>query len=241
MAATESPGYRGPRPVAHEKPDCRFHQSTIATQEIYGAPQGDRFMQAPADCNFDNQMIRSKGAGTCNPYDAQPAPATPGGMPSSAYSTRPVNPAMLPAAGKRVQHNNVVRPGILDKGHSAKLDSESRTWVNHPDFMEQPPPLDMDGAPQVREQDQGFDTWGWAVESTEERTAPSPTRGHEGYGPAPPGAEVKWRSSVSMAGVRMKREEHGSVHHVPSALERRVEAAPSRETVIPPWATEINP
>merc|ERR1711865_677953 len=231
MAAVETSAYRGPRPVCQEKPDCRYHNSTQLTQPVLEAPEGDRFQQAPANCNYDNEVRRSMGRGLNNPNPE--TPPSPGGS-TPGYRKPMVNPALLPAAGCRVQHNNVVRPGILDKEHSAHLDTTSRTWVNHPDFLHSPPPLDPDGAPQVREQDQGFDTWGWALNSDSMKVPPPPTRGHEGYGPAAAEAEVKWRSSVSMANVRMNREQHGRVHHVPSALEKQPEQAPAHDAVVPP-------
>eukprot|EP00656_Telonema_subtile_P017886 TRINITY_DN19643_c0_g1_i1.p1 TRINITY_DN19643_c0_g1~~TRINITY_DN19643_c0_g1_i1.p1 ORF type:complete len:241 (+),score=13.48 TRINITY_DN19643_c0_g1_i1:99-821(+) len=211
MATVEQGAYKGPRPLCQEKPLCRFHHSVEMVQPVAGADPN----------HFDSQVVRSKGAGSCNPSnDEHPVRSPDGYRLGQGQPAQRINPALLPSAGKRVQHNNVVRPGILDKGHSARLDSGTRTWVNHEGYLDAPPPLLPDGAPEPRPAEGGFDTWGWAVENAEDvNEVPSPTRGHEGYGPAPPDADIRWRSSVGMSGVRMLREAHGVVNHMPCALE----------------------
>eukprot|EP00658_Telonema_sp_P-2_P036802 TRINITY_DN26548_c0_g1_i2.p1 TRINITY_DN26548_c0_g1~~TRINITY_DN26548_c0_g1_i2.p1 ORF type:complete len:238 (+),score=43.47 TRINITY_DN26548_c0_g1_i2:223-936(+) len=237
MATVEQGAYGGPRPLVQEKPWCRFHHSTELVQPTQAPPSYGAEAQ-----DFDLKVIRSKGAGECNPDQSFVRPhIDPGCALGQGSPDAKLSPAAFPAAGKKVQHNNVVRPGILDKEHSARFDDDQRCWVNDPVYLAKPPPLCHDGAPKPRAAEEGFDTWGWAMEDVDAKQAPSPTRGHEGYGPAPPGSDVRWKSSVSMSGVRIKREAHGVVNHVPSALETAAPPPPGPHDVIPPWATDLNP
>lgn len=231
MAAVEQGPYVGPRPLVQEKPLCRFHHSVEMVQPVAGTDPND----------YDAQVIRSKAPGTCNPANNRaPFACTEESKAKLGQGSPParINPASLHPAGRKVRHNDVVRPGILNREHSARL--ENGTWVNHPDYANSPPRLDKDGAPMPRGVDEGYDTWGWEIENREDNAPPSPTRGHENY-PELEAAEVKWRSSVSMSGVRIKREAHGLVPHCPSALEVKQGAPPGPADVIPPWATDLNP